>query len=279
MLQGDGVRNDNRGERLSAATVWRYFTVLKSIFAKAYKLDLIDRNPTDTEKLDLPEVEEPEIAIFTAEETSQMLTCLESEPLAFQTLIHLAIVTGMRRGELVALKWASIDTKNGIITVKQSNYKITGEGIKTKKPKTKKSIREIAIPEYVIEILKKYKTEQLLTAMQLGDKWQGDGWIFTKYDGSPINPQTPTKQFLKFLARHGIPHRKLHALRHTSATLLLSSGTNIKNVASRLGHTQLSTTNRYVHAIKDADEKAASTFETLFAAPKKDETNGGKNGA
>ena len=92
-----------------------------------------------------------------------------------------------------------------------------------------------------------------------------------------MNPDTPTRQFAKFLARNEIPHRKFHALRHTSATLLLSSGTNIKNVASRLGHTQLSTTNRYVHALRDADEKAANTFETLFAQKNKSDDVDGEN--
>lgn len=78
-----------------------------------------------------------------------------------------------------------------------------------------------------------------------------------------MHPHTPTRQFTNFLKRHGIPHRKFHALRHTSATLLLSSGTNIKTVASRLGHTQLTTTNRYVHSLKDADEAAAEMFDNL----------------
>lgn len=278
MLQGDGVRNDGRGERLSASTVKRYFTVLKSIFAKAYKLDLIDRNPTDTTKLDLPEVDEPEIKIFTAEEAQYMLSCLEKEETMFQVLIHLAIVTGMRRGELCAMKWSNIDLKQGLVIVKQSNYKLTGEEIKTKKPKNKKS-REIVIPDYLKELLHRHQLEQMQNAMRLGDKWHGDGWIFTQWNGEPMNPQTPTKQFTKFLARNNIPHRKFHSLRHTSATLLLSSGTNIKNVASRLGHSQLSTTNRYVHALRDADERAASTFETLFAEQDKGKNGDGENGA
>ena len=99
--------------------------------------------------------------------------------------------------------------------------------------------------------------------MRLGDQWQGEGYLFTQWNGKQMNPQTPTRQFAKFLDRHGIPHRKFHALRHTSATLLLANGTNIKTVASRLGHTQLSTTNRYVHALRDADEAAAQTFADL----------------
>lgn len=278
-LQGDGIRNDGRGDKLSASTVKRYFTVLKAIFAKAYKLDLIDRNPTDTAKLDMPIVEETEIQIFTAEEAGKMLACLSSEPIMFQVLIHMAIVTGMRRGELVAIKWNSIDLKNKIISVKRSNYKLSGQEIQTKTTKTKKSIREIAIPEYLVELLRRHHSEQMQNAFRLGDKWVGAGWVFTQWNGEPMNPQTPTRQFAKFLEKNNIPHRKFHALRHTSATLLLSSGTNIKNVAARLGHTQLSTTNRYVHALRDADERAADTFETLFSPAGKDQKSTGENDA
>lgn len=159
MLSEEGARTDGKGDKLSAATVKRYFTVFKSIMAQAYKLDLIDRNPTDTTKLNMPKVEEPEVEIFTKEEATHMLACLEGEPLAFQVLIHLAVVTGCRRGELVALKWNCINMKSNTISVKASNYKLTGQGTQSKSPKTKKSIREIAIPEYLTELLKRYRIE------------------------------------------------------------------------------------------------------------------------
>lgn len=263
-LSGEGIRSDGRGTKLSAATVKRYFTVLKSIMAKAYNLDLIEFNPTDTKRLDIPVEVMPDVEVFSKDEAAEMLTCLKDEPLMFQVLIHLAIVTGCRRGELVALKWDNIDFDRKSVNVQLSNYKLKGEEIKSKAPKTKSSIREIAIPEYLVELLQKYRVWQSLESMQLGDKWVNGNWIFTQWDGEPMNPQTPTRQFSKFLKRHNIPHRKFHALRHTSATLLLSSGTNIKTVASRLGHTQLTTTNRYVHALRDADEAAAQTFENLI---------------
>jgi len=261
MLSGDGVRIDNKGNKLSPATVKRYLTVLKSIMSKAYKLELIERNPTETAKLDLPETIETDIEVFTKEETAHLLSCLTNEPLMFQVIIHLAIVTGCRRGELVALKWSNIDFSNKIVIITQSNYKLKGESVKSKTPKTKSSIREIAIPDYLIELLRVYHIEQISEQMKMGDRWHNENWLFTQWDGRAIHPHTPTRQFAKFLDRNEIPHRKFHALRHTSATLLLSSGTNIKTVAS---HTQLSTTNRYVHALRDADEAAAQTFEDLI---------------
>jgi len=102
------------------------------------------------------------------------------------------------------------------------------------------------------------------TARDLGDAWHNEGWIFTQWNGEPMNPTTPTAWFSEFQERHGIPHHKFHALRHTSGTLLLSNGTNIKTVAARLGHTQLSTTNRYLHALEDADTAAAESFSSML---------------
>lgn len=107
---------------------------------------------------------------------------------------------------------------------KDYNYKLTGEDIKTKSPKTYNSNRIISIPEYCVELLQEYHVEQNKMRVLLGDQWQDEGWIFTQWNGLPMHPQTPSKWFSKFLARHELSHRKFHALRHTSATLLLSSG-------------------------------------------------------
>lgn len=269
-LQEPGARSDGKGT-LSASSVRRYFTVLKSIMAKAYKLGLIDRNPTDTARLDLPKIEEEEVEVFSKDEAAHLMSCLESEPLMYRVLIHLAIVTGARRGELVALKWEHIDQKRKTIKIVQSNYKVKGGEIKTKPPKTQKSTRELSIPDYLISMLNDLRREQMVEALKLGDAWHNEGWIFTQWNGAPMYPSTPTLWFSKFQERHNIPHRKFHALRHTSGTLLLSSGTNIKTVASRLGHTQLSTTNRYLHSLSESDAAAAASFETLLFEPQKKE--------
>ena len=100
--------------------------------------------------------------------------------------------------------------------------------------------------------------------LKLGDAYKNDGWVFTQSDGSPMYPTTPTQWFSRFQTRHNLPHRKFHALRHTCATLLLSNGTNIKNVATRLGHSQLKTTNRYVHAVEQAERESANLLENIL---------------
>ena len=268
-LQDRETHLDGTDGKLSPSTVRRYYTMVQSVLHSAYKLGLIGVNPADSDRITLPKIEEQTTEIFTDAELTQLLDCLESEPLQFKLLIHLAINTGCRRGELVGLKWSDINYTTGILTVSRSNYKLTGDTeIKSKTTKTGKS-RNIMLPSYCLAMLRQFKAEQAQTQLLLGDRWQGENWIFTQADGKPMYPTTPTQSFSKFLKRNGLAHKKFHALRHTSATLLLSNGTNIKNVASRLGHSQLKTTNRYVHAVEQAEREAANTFETLLNTNRK----------
>lgn len=262
-------RTDGTPCKLSPSTVRRYYTALQSVLHSAYKLGIIGINPADSDRITLPKLDEQETDIFSTEDLNNMLACLDDEPLQFQLLIHLALNTGCRRGELTGLKWSDIDYTTGIITVSRSNYKLTGDPeIKSKSTKTGKS-RKVMIPPYCIDMLRKYKTQQAKLQLSLGDRWNGDNWIFIQADGKPMYPTTPTLQFTKFLKRNDLPHMKFHALRHTSATLLLSNGTNIKNVAARLGHAQLKTTNRYVHAIEEAEKEAANTLEAVLNTNRK----------
>ena len=255
---------DGRKGKLSSATIRRYYTMVQSVMHSAYKIGLIGRNPADSDRITLPKCEEETTEIFNEQELSAMLQALDSEPLQFRLLIHLALNTGCRRGELTGLKWSDIDFQTSVLTVSRSNYKLTGDKeIKSKSTKTGKS-RRIILPPYCLPMLRQYRAEQLQTQMLMGDAWHGDDWIFIQADGTPMYPTTPTLQFSRFLKRHNLEHKKFHALRHTSATLLLSNGTNIKNVSARLGHAQLKTTNRYVHAVEQAEREAANTFETLL---------------
>lgn len=268
-LQEDNVRTDGKPGKLSPATIKRIYSVLQAVLHNACKLELISVNPANKEKIELPTVQPAKVDIFTKEEAAALLGCLSKEPLMHQALINLAIVTGCRRGELVALEWPDIDFKAGTVSISKSNYKLKGEEIKTKQPKTTGSVRMLTIPQFMIDMLKDYQMEQKLTRLKLGNQWQGGDWMFTQWNGEPMNPMTPTEWFDSFLKRYDLPHRKFHALRHTSATLLLTNGTNIKEVGSRLGHHKLSTTNRYVHEVASADAAAAQAFEDMFAPSKK----------
>lgn len=267
-LQGD-VRQkkdgtiDENNPKLSQATIRRKLTVLQSILKQAVKLDIIPTNPANAEKLTLQKVVAPKIEIFSKQEAAEMLECLEKEDLQFQVLVQLAIMTGCRCGELVGLKFSDFDYTKNKVTIERSAYKLPGEPIKTKAPKDYE-IRTISINHHCIELVQLLKAEKTKQAMELGTAWSNGDWLFTQWNGEIMNPQTPTKQFSKFLANNGLKHRKFHSLRHTSATLLLYGGVNLKQVQERLGHGDISTTNKYLHCIAEADEEAANVLQDML---------------
>lgn len=271
MLSSGEYRQDGKTGALKPASVKRYYAVLQSILSAAYRLELLPSNPTDSGKITLPTMDEQKTDIMSKEQLAEMLEALDSEPLQLRVIVHLAIITGCRRGELTSLKWSDIDFDKCEITVSKSLYQLKGEKAKTKRTKNKKK-RVVTIPEYCIELLRQLHIEQTEKRFRLGTAWNGtaDNYVFIKNDGSVMHPNTPTEQFNDFLERHELKHIKFHALRHTSATLSLLNGANIKQVAARLGHSQLSTTNRYLHAIQEADRTIADSLgDTLTALKQK----------
>ena len=252
-------------KKFSSATIRRYYVVLQSILHSACKLGLVPSNPADDEKIELPPLEPSKTEIFTKDEAADMLNCLSAEPLMWQCLINLAIVSGCRRGELVALQWSDIDFDGCTVSISKSVYQLKGQPVSIKQPKTAGSVRIIAIPQFIVDMLKDYEMEQRETRLKCGDQWQGGNWVFVQWNGAVMYPSSPSQWFSRFLKRHNLPHKKFHALRHTSATLLLTSGSDIKEVSSRLGHSQLSTTNRYLHTVAEADKEAAQAFADMFS--------------
>lgn len=172
-------------------------------------------------------------------------------------------MTGCRCDELVGLKFSDFDYNKNKVTIERSAYKLPGEPIKTKAPKDYE-IRTITINHHCIELVQLLKDTKSKQSIELGTAWSDSNWLFTQWNGEIMNPQTPTKQFSKFLAKNGLKHRKFHSLRHTSATLLLYGGVNLKQVQERLGHGDISTTNKYLHCIAEADEAAANVLQDML---------------
>lgn len=272
-LQGDVRRKkdgslDTKNTKISPATIRRKLTVLQSLLTQAVKLGLISQNPADSKRLTLPKVPTHKIEIFSKQAAATMLECLEDEPLQFQVLIQLAIMSGCRAGELCALKFSDFDYDTCKMTVERSAYKLTGQPIAIKPPKDYE-VRTITLNPHCIELVKLLQAEKRREAQRLGTYWKDGEWLFTQVDGEIMHPHTPTAQFRKFLAKHGLPHKKFHALRHSSATLLLYGGANIKTVQQRLGHADIVTTNKYLHAVQEADEQAANILQDMFITQKK----------
>ncbi|MDE5578117.1 MAG: site-specific integrase [Oscillospiraceae bacterium] len=262
MRKRDGSLYED-GRTVSTSTVKRKLAVLQSMLTFAVKLGYIPSNPADTRRLTLPKQIQPEIQIFTKQEAAQILNCLQNEPLQFQALVQLAIFTGARQGELVGLKFSDVDFFNNKLTISRSAYKLKGEQVRTKAPKSNK-VRTVALNSSCVGLLKDLMKQHTEEAKRLGSQWRGENWVFTQWNGEIMHPQTPSRQFDKFLKRNNIEHRKFHSLRHTSATLLLYNGTDLKTVQERLGHADFTTTNKYLHLVEQADVEAVNSLETLL---------------
>lgn len=245
---------------LSPATVKKYFVVLQSLFHFACKMGFLEYNPSVSANITLPKIPPANIAILDEKGIKNLLECLEDEPLMWKVLIHLALCTGCRRGELAALQWSDIDWEKKQVKICKSMYYIDGiRGIKL--PKSNSSNRTITIPDYMMQLLKYYKNRQSEQKLISTQNWNVNDMLFTTKKGEFIATGYISTWFKDFLKKHNIPHIKFHALRHTAATILLCNGTDIKTVSNRLGHSSLSTTDRYVHALLDADKAAADTLE------------------
>lgn len=264
----------NSIEPLKPASIRRYLTVVQSIFKLAVKQNIIQSSPAKAELLEIPRVVAPKIEIITKQEAAEMLSYLELEDLQFQVFIQLAIMTGARRGELTALKFSDFDYVNNKVTIERAAVKLKGQPTQIKPPKDYE-VRTLAVNPYCIDLVKLLRVQKDKQAEALGNQWNEHDWLFTQDNGEIMNPQTPTKQFSKFLARNHLKHRKLHSLRHTSATLLLYGGVNIKQVQERLGHGDITTTNKYLHYISEADEQAANVLQDMLITHKTKEQKTG----
>lgn len=257
------TRGGRRDSGVKGTTVKTYLIVLRAILAQAVREGVIEENPAANGRIVYPSQRAAEVRILTREELAEIVEKLEDEDPGDRLLVHLAIATGCRAGELSGLRWEDVDFSEGVISVCRSVYAADGSEAKYKDPKTAGSRRKIALPPYVVEMLRQWYETQLQDIIFMGGIWQDAGVLLSYKNGRIRPPAYISAWWRNFLKRNGLPHVKFHSLRHTSATLLLSAGANIKSVAARLGHTSITTTNRYLHYVEEADRAAADALEKI----------------
>lgn len=248
------------GAGLAPGTVKRIYSVFRSAMTKAAKMELIRANPTGAEKIDPLPRGNREIEIFTSEEVRQLISCLQREELRWKCYGRTAIDSGARRGELVALQWR--DLEGDCCHIRRAAYKLRGQPAATKPPKSGKG-RSVHLTRETAALLAELRRRQRKDCLRLGVSWSAKCFVFGNL-GRMLHPSTPTKWWTGFLERNELPRRPLHALRHTSATLLLAHGVDIKTVSARLGHSSLEVTQLYLHLIGDADRHAAEVMEGIL---------------
>jgi integrase len=252
-----------RGRPLSPSTVRRIHAVLRSALGTAVKRRLIPYNPAEHIELAPENPKRPQP--WT---TAQCLTFLrETEGDRLATLYQLLLVTGMRRGEAVGLRWQDVDLDGGQLKVVQQITEVRGRAV-VGTPKTKRGTRVIPIDPGTVERLRRHREAQSRERQAAGGAWVSSGLVFTRADGSPLRPEYVTRHFQRLARQLGLPEIRLHDLRHTNASLALTAGVELKVVSERLGHSQTAiTADLYTHVSQGVARAAADRIAGLLNEP------------
>jgi integrase len=182
-----------------------------------------------------------------------------------EVVVALAASTGMRRGEILALRWADVSADMSVLHVRRTLQPTSG-GLVFEHPKTARSRRTVALPAFIAPYLQRQKLAQNERRELCGD-WQEHGLIVDRGDGAPVNPDSLSSGWRRFLKTHGLPQIRFHDLRHAHATLMLIQGVHPKVVSERLGHASVGITlDTYSHVLPAMQSEAVEAFDRLFAA-------------
>ena len=253
-------------EGLSATTVISFHNVLHKALETAVRWKLIAQNVCDL--VSPPRRKQFVIQPLSLEQAQQLLQAARGHRL--EALFVLALATGMRRGELLGLKWQDINLQTGQLQVRRIltrvPSKLSGKGFTEAEPKTEKGRRSITLPPFVIEALKQHRIKQLEAKLKAGTAWQEHDYVFCTKIGTHLNPTRDVLDQLKgLLAQAGLPDIRFHDLRHSSATILLSMDVHPKIVQEILGHSQISMTmDTYSHVLPTMQKIAMNKLNDAF---------------
>ncbi|MFV0274927.1 MAG: site-specific integrase [Bacilli bacterium] len=209
-----------------------------------------------------PTKDYPEMEFYTESEVNQILEYLEYEDVGFRTAITMLIMGGFRRAELLGLYWEDIDFEKGTVSVKKNLLEMRGKGgVIEDSTKTLKSVRTIKMPNNVFELLKRYKEHQAF----FSNKIKALPYVFKSSVGGVMYPAWLIANWKRFLIRYKLKKLRLHDLRHTCATLLISWGIPIATVSKMLGHSNIYTTlNTYTHSVGEDEDSVSKLLEEKF---------------
>lgn len=251
-----------RGGALAEKTVRRHHAILTAALKQAVKWRLVPRNVC--EDVDAPSADSPERSVLNPGEILRLIQALEGDPLYLPVLLTLS--TGMRRGEILGLRWSEVDLDRKRVSVTQTLSMLReGEPVFAP-PKTEKSRRGIRLPEIAVEALGRRRAEQAQDRLLCGPGWKDYDLVVTRGDGRPPNPDVFSARYRRVVERLQIPQVTFHDLRHSHSTFLLLGGVDLKRLQRRLGHASIRTTGDiYSHLLEgDEDEQVARVADAVL---------------
>jgi integrase len=248
--------NKEREKKYSEKTILQEHRILHRAFKKAKGDGMLSSNPCDG--VDAPSPEEYEPTIYNEEQFANLLNKLYGHPM--EPIILIVGMCGLRRGELLGLKWEDIDFENDLINVHTNRVPTTSEGVIEKATKTKKSTRTFAIPSIIMPELKRLR---------------GIGKLYLKTNGEEYHPGSVSKMFSEFLKDNDLLHIRLHDMRHFNCTMMLKNGVSDREAMERSGHSTVTMIKKYQHVLKEMDKKSADKLNNVL---KKKKVKGVKTG-
>lgn len=214
-------QKNNNGKKtkkpLSQKTILEHYRLIRAMLHKAVYWQLLYSNPC--ERVQPPKTRKPKRRYYDDQQCKTLISGLNelsADEIKYKVAIILTIFTGVRLGELLGLEWSDIDFNNGIISINKSSQYLADKGIFTKEPKTESSIRDVAIPDFVVSLLDEYKDWYKEQKSVYGELWTNLNRLFVQSGGKPMHPSTISKWFVKFVKDIGLPVINFHGLRHTN---------------------------------------------------------------
>ena len=261
-LSADGL-NKKTGGKLSTKTIIEHHRLISTVLEQAFKERLVIFNVA--RQAELPRMEKKDVNYFQPEQIEAIRNALENEQPKWKMLVHLLLITGARRGEILGLKWDKVDFDKNRIYICNSILYSSDRGVYEDTPKTEKSKRYVTLPKETIDELRRYRQYQAQEFFKNGIPQSINGFVFSQIDGTAMHPDSVTDYLKKFSKKYNLPHINAHAFRHTMASMLYFNGVDSVSISKRLGHAQVSTTaNIYAHIIEEADQRNADILSDIF---------------
>ncbi|GLV57516.1 site-specific integrase [Dictyobacter sp. S3.2.2.5] len=247
-------------ETLSSKVVHEIHGVLHLALKNAVRWGMVSRNVCDL--VTPPRIVSREVVPLTLEQARVLVKHVQGHRL--EVLLAMAVVTGMRRGELLSLRWSDVDFERRRLLVMHSVDFIAHYGYIEDKPKTTAGKRLISLPSFLIDMLEKHRIQQL-AAREAAKKWVDNDLVFPNLSGGYMHPNHMGEKFRKLLKEVGLSHIRFHDLRHSAASILLCMGVNIKVIQELLGHSDISITLRtYSHLLPSMQKEVVDTWDGVF---------------
>lgn len=245
-----------REKPASSRTIQQVHVLIHSALKRAVQWGIVVRNVADA--VDKPRVESNKGKSWNIRQTMQFLEAATQSK--WWIAFYIAVMTGMRKGEILALRWDDLDLENGYAQVRQMLAFVKGQPI-FQEPKTERSRRSVALPEELILLLKRYRIEQNEIRLMMGNAYHDHDLIVCRDTGAPLNPRNLDDAWYRLLDWTQLPKIRFHDLRHTHASLLLQQGVHPKIVSERLGHSNINITlDTYSHVLPGLQKEAADLF-------------------